>query len=181
MSPALIRLVDEGSTWTANYNATEAGYLSDLAVDPDDPDVVLAAGGVLFRSTDGGAHFAPCGPWWTDIVLFHPEFPTVVFAGGLNKNLYLHESRDRGITWRQISGYPDWQGHGALCIEPDPQSPRVAWVGTRDGVLRLQTPEVLPPTPTPSPTATATPTPTPTPTASPLPNARCGEAWSGFE
>jgi len=81
-----------------------------LAVDPQDPEILLAGStyGDLYRSEDGGAN-------WTGVLTgdgiklwdlaFHPLNPTIVYASTPYYKLYW--STDRGVTFQLLAQFDD--------------------------------------------------------------------------
>jgi photosystem II stability/assembly factor-like uncharacterized protein len=74
-----------------------------LAVNPDDPAVVLAAGEGVLRSTDGGASWEQVlqlsqggGP-----VAWSASEPDVGYVVGFDRLLY--RTGDRGASWQPVS------------------------------------------------------------------------------
>lgn len=96
---------DNGGTWTVREPVVALG----IAVNPDDPDLILAAGqgtsfsGILV-SRDGGRSWAevqavPAGAGPTAWATDDPEVGYVV---GFDRQLY--RTDDRGATWSPVDG-----------------------------------------------------------------------------
>ncbi|HEX8117664.1 MAG TPA: hypothetical protein VF521_10375, partial [Pyrinomonadaceae bacterium] len=110
-----------------------SGRINTVAVSPADARIVLAgsATGGIWRSTDGGASFAPVSDDQADLavgwIAFAPSNPSVVYAGmGDMDSSYLGsgvlKSTDGGQTWRRVSNQtlPD----GVIArLEVDPTNP----------------------------------------------------------
>lgn len=99
---ALIYTHDGGATW----NESLVGYdLHRVAVDPSDPDWVLAgAGEGLFVSTDAGESFEPVEPLagsYVHGIHFDPDDPSRVYAY-VDGDEPLRRSDDGGETWQSI-------------------------------------------------------------------------------
>jgi hypothetical protein len=90
---------DGGRTWQARASLEAL----DIAVDPTDPAVVLAAVGLgVAVSTDGGTTFAPpAGPQL--IVLSWAPDGTIYGLDGAGE---LHRSLDGGGTWQRVGNVP---------------------------------------------------------------------------
>lgn len=98
MQRGLLASPDGGRTWREALNAQIMG----LAVNPADPDRILATGTGVFLSTDGGRRWREqlevpdgAGP-----VAWAPSDPDVAYVIGFNRLMY--RSADRGETWRVV-------------------------------------------------------------------------------
>jgi hypothetical protein len=144
----IYRSVDGAQTWTRVHQFTRTGSggvdvsgVGCLAVAPDNPNLMFAAGGfAVARSTDGGAT-------WTD------SFPTQAFgdrvwhvvAGRRQRNrrrVYAVGSRvwyslNGGVTWREDPqplevGFPtDGSGPSCRTLAIHPRDPRVIYLKTQ--------------------------------------------------
>jgi hypothetical protein len=96
-----------------NWGLT-SGRLNSIAVHPTAPHIILigAATGGIWRSTDGGANFAPVSDTHVDLavgsIAFSPSNPSIVYAGmGDQDNGYFGtgvlKSTDAGATWTRVS------------------------------------------------------------------------------
>lgn len=99
MQRGLLASSDSGKTWREVLNAQLAG----LAINPSNPRQILAAGPGIFRSVDGGTHWAQvahidagAGP-----VTWSPSDPRLAFAVGFDRVLY--RSTDAGATWAPVA------------------------------------------------------------------------------
>jgi photosystem II stability/assembly factor-like uncharacterized protein len=129
----VFRSLDRGRTWT-RAGWTHSPRLSDLAVDPQSPTTVYAAGlhGVL-KSTDGGASWSIVrrgNAWnWITGVTIHPR-TGAIFAFGAQSLL---RSTDRGRTWTTHRRWPRF----VSAIAFDAEHPGVLFAGTLiQGVFR---------------------------------------------
>jgi len=98
MQQGLLVSEDEGKTW----RQTLAAGLMGLAMNPNDPDRILASGPGILLSTDGGASWrtvqdisAGAGP-----VAWSPSDPKVAYAVGFDRLLY--RTTDGGATWNVV-------------------------------------------------------------------------------
>ena len=89
----------DGRQWTQALREQLMG----LAVNPKQPNVVLAAGAGVFRSTDGGRAWKQtfeladgAGP-----IAWAPSQPTVAYVVGFDRTLY--KTTDAGASWRPVS------------------------------------------------------------------------------
>ena len=151
LTRGVFRSADGGSTWEPRleglpfdefHGGRERLYrIEDLVIDPSAPEVLYAAiaesvqnpGGV-YRSTDGGASWAPAheglsfpGPIWD--LAFDPSDSAVLYAAtprGVSR------STDRGAHWSPTPGRlptPAWS------VVVDPETPATVFTGTADGRL----------------------------------------------
>ncbi len=179
---------DGGSTWKPLTEHLYARHITDLALDPEDNNNLIAA-------TWNYGVFALADleePWqWSRLgmdpyepvssIVIDPTRPNVLYAGSFLRGLYLSE--DGGKTWRVHNNGLSNRSVRSLGISADGNT---LYAGTEGGgVFRLSTLstedwKVLEPTATPMPTATATTTPTqlPTTTATTLPTLTAAPATS---
>ena len=129
---------DGGTSWTA-VNAgldSNAYYVSILAIDPSNPDMVYVSGydTGLYQSTNGGANWSPAGYGMTapgygrtaDTVIalpFDPRDSNIVYAG---TSAGTFKSRDRGASWSAVRSRQTSDASGPLVVSAlavDPQNP----------------------------------------------------------
>jgi photosystem II stability/assembly factor-like uncharacterized protein len=119
-SKGVIYSSDGGRTWTQPVLGS-AEEVSDLAVSPHDPDLIVAATpSGFFRSTDGGETWSQVSPAiagvTTHAVAFMPSDDPVLFAttsGGLFR------SGDQGATWRRVNGGIPRSDLTGIAVSPD--------------------------------------------------------------
>ena len=99
MQRGLLASRDGGKTWQPTLKASLAG----IAIDPKNPQVILATGPGIFRSTDGGTTWSQvsrlasgAGP-----VAWSPSNPRLAYVVGFDRTLY--RSSDAGATWSPVS------------------------------------------------------------------------------
>ncbi|MGC2237952.1 MAG: FG-GAP-like repeat-containing protein [Pyrinomonadaceae bacterium] len=101
------------SYFPGNWGLT-SGRINTIAVSPSNPNLILigAATGGIWRSTDGGATFAPTSDSHVDLavgsIVFAPSNNSIVYAGmGDKSGVYLGtgvlKSTDGGQTWTRVS------------------------------------------------------------------------------
>src|SRR5690348_5839980 len=95
MQRGLLISRDGGASWRQSLKAQLAG----LAINPKNPETILATGPGILRSTDGGRNWsvvarisAGAGP-----VAWSPSNPKLAYAVGFDRLLY--RSDDGGVTW----------------------------------------------------------------------------------
>lgn len=138
---------DEGETWKPLNNgltAPEALAVRSIAVCPDDPKVILRAGGHtnngalvsgLWKSVDGGTSwnlvsramdFDGSGPGglFGEVLSFCPQDPNIVAAGSESNGLFI--SHDQGDTWE----YSDLKGERVAALAFNPYNKDMLIVGT---------------------------------------------------
>jgi len=98
MQRGLLVSHDKGATWRQSLKAQLAG----LAINPENPQIILATGPGILRSTDAGKHWsvvarisAGAGP-----VAWSPSNPRLAYVVGFDRMLY--RSGDSGATWTQV-------------------------------------------------------------------------------
>jgi photosystem II stability/assembly factor-like uncharacterized protein len=136
----LWKTLDGGATW-ARLTGTNV-IVNDVLIDPRDPSHVLLAtdrGGVL-ASNNGGITFSASNRGFSHrqvgALLVDNSDSSTVFAGILNDKEFggAFVSRDRGITWSQISEGLD--GHDVLVLRQ--AGDRSVLAGTNHGVFLLR-------------------------------------------
>jgi photosystem II stability/assembly factor-like uncharacterized protein len=98
------------------------GVVTDLAIDPLDPRVLLAsAGSRVFRSSDQGSNWAPTELPGSSTIAFAPSDPGRVYALKHGSGPYptdpVWRSDDSGATWAPVSA-PISSRADALVVSP---------------------------------------------------------------
>jgi len=125
----LYKTTDGGKTWTQVLRISEHTGVSDVVLDPRNPDVVVASayqrrrhfftlinGGpeaAIHRSTDGGATWAKVNTGLPNEELgriglaISPQDPDVLYANveAANRRGGIYRSSDNGVTWQKMSDY----------------------------------------------------------------------------
>lgn len=131
---------DAGETWrnVFNDNANPGGpvHTNDIAVQPDNPDVLLAEGHGLFKlvMVEGALlrhRDTPQGWPSGGAVGFSPSVPTLAYAADGNGNI--SKSPDGGDTWETVARLES--GH-IFSLVVDPQSEAKLYAGTETGVYK---------------------------------------------
>ena len=113
-----------------NWGLT-SGRINSIAISPANPQLVLvgASTGGIWRSTDGGANFAPVSDAQVDLavgsIAFSRSNPAIVYAGmGDVYNGYLGtgvlKSTDAGATWTRVNNTTLPSPGSTVKIEVDP-------------------------------------------------------------
>ena len=124
--------VPTNSFFPNNWGMT-SGRINAIAISPANSQLMLIGGatGGIWRSTDGGAHFAPVSDNQVDLavqsIVFAPSNPQIVYAGMGDLGGYLGsgvlKSIDAGQTWTRVSNTTlPFPGEAAK-IEVDPTNP----------------------------------------------------------
>jgi photosystem II stability/assembly factor-like uncharacterized protein len=105
----ILKSTDGGADWTnlGGAGLGDASYIGVLAIDPRAPTNMYVATDVgLFRSTDGGANFAPAGFANTlvGLLAIDPVHPAVLYAATSASGFPgLYKSVDSGANWSPIN------------------------------------------------------------------------------
>lgn len=136
---ALIYTHDGGETW---HEALVGADLHRIAIDPLDPDHVLAGTGEgLFASRDAGAHWEAVAEFsgkYVHGISFDPRDPRRLYVYTATEGNPLHRSEDGGGTWQPIAdGLP--ANGPADCLAIHPSDSRILFYGAevQRGVGRL--------------------------------------------
>jgi photosystem II stability/assembly factor-like uncharacterized protein len=152
--PFLLRGDSRGLSWQESYDGMTSSVVHALVADPGLPDVIYAAGGGIFRSTDGGLNWTILEPGifgsmsgqtgviWSFAV--DPTRATTLYAGTLAPWKYqglsasgVFKSIDGGATWiRSVSGLPSPQMPTIFSLIVDRSRPGTVYAGTGDGVFK---------------------------------------------
>jgi photosystem II stability/assembly factor-like uncharacterized protein len=133
------RTLDAGRTWEPIFDSAPVGSIGDLAVAPGAPDTIyvgtgeadmrsdIAQGTGLYRTTDGGAHWAPIGLADTQQIgriLVDPRDATTVLVAALghpygpNAMRGVFRSTDGGETWAKTLFRDNDTGAIDMAFEP---------------------------------------------------------------
>ncbi|MEX2645697.1 MAG: hypothetical protein WD249_05495 [Gaiellaceae bacterium] len=98
MQQGLVVSDDDGKTWRLTL---EAGLMG-LAVNPSDPELILATGPGILRSTDGGRNWDQVLPLEQGAgpVAWAPSEPATAYVVGFDRTLY--KTTDRGESWQPV-------------------------------------------------------------------------------
>ncbi len=145
-SGGLWKTINGGITWSPIFERQSTLSIGDIAVEPDNPDVIwvgtgeanarnsISFGDGIYRSTDGGKTWQHLGLKETmhiSRVIIHPRNPNVVFVAALGHAFGPNEERgvfmttDGGKTWQKTL-YLDPE-HGACDLDIDPQNPNILY------------------------------------------------------
>jgi photosystem II stability/assembly factor-like uncharacterized protein len=147
----LYKTTDGGKTWKKILDISENTGVSDIALDPANPDVILASsfqrrrhvytlvnGGpesALHKSRDGGATWykvrgLPNEELGRIGVAFSPARQGLVYARveAANRQSGVFRSLDSGESWERRTNY-DWQGMYYGQVTADPQNPERIYMG----------------------------------------------------
>lgn len=141
-SPTFARTDDGGGSWL-RLEAPESWVLQ-MAVDPGDPDLIMAApyfgfSSGLVRSRDGGHTWQHLGPAGVGVmsILFDGDVPGKIYAGAWSPSggpFGVYMSPDEGEHFQQLT--PDgWHDTtGVLALAENPAVPGELLVATTDGL-----------------------------------------------
>src|SRR5438093_10236584 len=128
----VFKSTDGGGRWTAvNTGLTNPGGIS-LAIDPQTPTTLYAAGwGGVFKSTDGGGNWTAANtglttPTSIGVLAIDPQTPTT---------LYVEYRASGGGVYKRTDGAGSWSRTGLTTINSisalaiDPQTPNTLYAG----------------------------------------------------
>ena len=143
---------DGGATWTQTLAINENTGASDIAIDPQSPNILYAAAyerrrtvfgyngggpdGGIYRSTDGGSHWTKMagglpatgdvGRCAIDIYRKNSNIVYVLFEHAMRGGVY--RSEDRGATWTRMSETNPRPSYFSQ-IRVDPNNDQKIWLG----------------------------------------------------
>ena len=139
----IFKSTDVGVTWAllpatapASNSAFFAG-VSRLAMSPDGSVLMAAAGGLIFRTADGGATFTRSTFGGMDDVDIDPSNGSKAIAVAFSGAGYY--TRDGGVTWQASTGVPTTSFPGRLEITYARSVPDLVYMATMDGALYVST------------------------------------------
>ena len=144
----MFKTTDRGITWTQLASTAVSSddgwrYINRIAVDPDDPDVVVVAtNSGIYRTTDGGNNFDkvfdsseygtalnPNGPRVQDLKARPDDF-NIQYAGA--NSVTVLKSTDGGVTWSESLNNVI-TGLGRIELAISPSHPDVVYASVDDG------------------------------------------------
>jgi len=148
----IYRSTDNGALWTArntslNISGGQGSYSVTIAVDPDDPERVIAGGIKIYDSSDGGLSFAETGGGnpLGDGDSVHLDHHAIAWEPGSTDNLWV--GCDGGI-WRSTDDGETWSPRNDGLVTTqfydvglDPNDPVFVMAGSQDnGLPWVETP-----------------------------------------
>jgi len=160
-SGGVFKSTDAAGTWASIDTGLPSDFaaippIAVLAIDPANPATVYAAsvfgtsGGAVFKSIDGGAHWAEAdtGLPHLDVtaLVIDPTRPDTVYVGVTGLGVF--ETTDGGSSWIALgTGLTNTDVHvQTLTIAVDPADGATLYAGTREGLFDLER-EARSPTP----------------------------------
>ncbi len=137
-----------GITWTPLFDDQETTTIGDIAVDPQNPDIIwvgtgeantrnsISVGCGVYKSIDGGKTWQYLGLRETrqiSRIIIHPRDSNTVWvaavgsAFGPNPERGVFMTTDGGKTWQKVL-YID-EHHGASDLDIDPSNPNILYAG----------------------------------------------------
>jgi photosystem II stability/assembly factor-like uncharacterized protein len=125
---AIARLEERGAGWRTEV-ALEASGAQCVAVDPNDPDTVLAGcrGGGAHLSDDGGGTWRDAGLPAQDVFSVAISAADGALYAGCEPSM-LFRSDDRGQAWRELSALRDIPSAPTWSFPPRPSTSHVRWI-----------------------------------------------------
>jgi len=140
---------NEGTSWTPIFDQEASTTIGDIALDPQDPDILWVgtgeanifrssmAGSGIYRTSDGGKtwkHMGLANTLTIARILIHPENSNVVYVAASghewtnNKERGVYKTIDGGVSWEKIL-YID-EMTGAIDLVMDPTQPDILYAAT---------------------------------------------------
>ena len=157
-SGGLWKTENNGISFTPVFDREGVISIGDIAIDPDNPDVVWVGTGEannsrtayygdgVYKSTDGGKTWRNMGlkeSHHIGRIVIHPEDPDIVYvaaAGHLyseNNERGLYETRNGGRSWKRILDIKEGQRQiGVTDLVLDPSNPDIMYAATYDKVRK---------------------------------------------
>jgi len=138
-SGGLWKTLNNGTTWTCIFQDEGTISIGDIAVQPDNPDVIWVGTGEannqrssywgdgIYKTTDGGQTWTNTGlPESHHIgrIVIHPENPDIVYVAALghlytpNEKRGLYKTTDGGQTWEKVLYVNDDTGVTDVVLDP---------------------------------------------------------------
>lgn len=119
-SVGVLKSTDGGQTWATtglNWSTSQQRTISRLLLSPADPNILIAAGSGIYRSTDAGASWVLATAGVFRDMEFRPGNPAVLYASGNSNAVY--RSTNAGISWQlSNTGISGAIGRIALAVTP---------------------------------------------------------------
>ncbi len=140
---------NEGTSWTAIFDQEASTTIGDIALDPQNPEVLWVgtgeanifrssmAGSGIYRTSDGGKtwkHLGLANTLTISRILIHPENSNIVYVAASghewtnNKERGVYKTVDGGASWEKVL-YID-EMTGAIDLVMDPTQPDVLYAAT---------------------------------------------------
>lgn len=125
------KTIDGGMNWEELVINDSWRSIELLMIDPSSPSTLYAAHGVLYKSTDAGAHWAPAfnnnGIWKLVIA---PSRSSTVYAISFQAGVI--KTSDGGSSVERVNNGLPYGGIDAIALAVDPTNPDVAYAAIRE-------------------------------------------------
>lgn len=130
---------DGGNSWQLRANGMTNTNLQNLAIDPVTPTTLYAgaAGGPIFKTTDGGDNWAPSGstpPFFPVSLAVDPHNHTRIFAAESSSAGGIFRSNDAGASWQSV-GLAQTGAFGRF-VGVSPLTPNLVYAVVGPGIFR---------------------------------------------
>lgn len=128
-SASVLKSADGGATWTGAGSPNVGSLVRSMAIDPKNPATIyLGTQGPLFKSTDGGGHWASVDTGAGSVVALavDPQTTSTLYAGGDDG---VYKSVDGAATWSRVLS----PGTQCTSVVVDPKNPARVYAGTWNG------------------------------------------------
>jgi photosystem II stability/assembly factor-like uncharacterized protein len=103
-SVGVLKSTDGGATWNTtglNWNTSQQARLSRLLIHPTSPNILLAVGSGIFKTTNGGTSWTQVAAGTFRDMEFKPGSPETIYASGNSSQVI--RSTNGGDTWTSSS------------------------------------------------------------------------------
>jgi photosystem II stability/assembly factor-like uncharacterized protein len=113
-SIGVLKSTNGGTSWNTtglNWNVTSQKLIRRLIINPDNPQILIAAASDgIWRTTNGGTTWSNVRSGYFIDLEFHPTDPSIVYAAtypAWSGNAQIYRSTNSGASWLAVATFPD--------------------------------------------------------------------------